>query len=678
MEDQRPLMVLDGIGPALAAKFKVLGVQTVDELVKYWPRRYEDYSNVTAIADLKPGLVTISGTIENIQTRYVRRGLHITEAEVRDDTSSVKLVWFNQPYRSSAIKPGQQYYVAGNYQLNYRRFTIQNPTIELAKELSVNTGRIIPIYREAKGLTSKQIRATVAAALQRYDHLPETLPAWLLKENKLIDFDHAVRSMHFPADSEELAAAKRRLGFEEVFVLSLTSLYTKQAQQLEHALPIPFSPELARQFVGHLPFKLTDGQRVAVWQIFKDVEQEQPMNRLIEGDVGSGKTVIATMAALMALAQGYQVAFMAPTELLARQHAETITRLLEPQGLADRVCLLVGSMTTVQKQRARQAISSGQASFLIGTQALIQDSVDMHRLALVIIDEQHRFGVEQRKALMLKAGHMPHVLSMTATPIPRSLALTLYGELDISVLHEKPAGRQVVSTQLVSPNSHTQLFKSVTTELKAGRQLFVVCPLITDSSVLDVNSAEATYERLRKGPLKDWRVGLLHGKLKAAEKQSVMERFVAHELDVLIATTVIEVGVDVPNASVMLIESPERFGLAQLHQLRGRIGRGGHAGYCYLLLGDSKSPSKRLQALVSSNDGFRLSELDLQLRGPGAIYGTLQHGALDLRVAQLSDTRLIAAAQTSAREFIERNEDLLHYKQLAAAVARLQTVTNLN
>lgn len=666
-----------GVGPAMSAKFAVLGIKTVGDLVTYWPRRYDDYSNVLKMAELKPGPVTVAGKIDSVKGRYVRRGMHITEAEAHDATGSVRLVWFNQPYRAASLKPGQQYYISGNYELSRQRFGLLNPTIELAQEFTVNTARIVPVYKETKGLVSRQIRAAVADALPQLV-LTETLPEWLLDSADLLDYEHAVRAMHFPESGESLAEAKRRIGFEEVFALSLASQYAKQELQLEHALAVSFNAELAKQFVSNLPFTLTDGQRATIWQIFQDMEREVPMNRLVEGDVGSGKTVVATMAALMAMAQGYQVAFMAPTELLARQHADTIARLLSYESYGQTVGLLVGSMSIAQKKTAREAIQDGRVKCIIGTQALIQESVDMHNLALVIIDEQHRFGVDQRKALMLKAGHMPHVLSMTATPIPRSLALTLYGELDISVLKQKPAGRQPVRTELVSPNSRAQLFDKLQVELEAGRQLFVVCPLITDSLALEAQSAEATYERLRTHELKKWRVGLLHGKLKAADKQAVMEKFIKHELDVLVSTTVIEVGVDIPNATVMLIESPERFGLAQLHQLRGRIGRGEHQSYCYALLSDSKAPSKRLRAFESSYDGFKLSELDLQLRGPGAIYGTMQHGALDLRIAQLSDAQLIAEAQKAAREFIQRQEDLLQYTVLARTITRLQTVTNLN
>jgi len=369
---------------------------------------------------------------------------------------------------------------------------------------------------------------------------------------------------------------------------------------------------------------------------------------------------------------------MAPTELLARQHAETIYKLLEPLGMANELTLLVGALTAAQKRKAHEVISSGTARFIVGTQALIQEKVDMHRLGLVIIDEQHRFGVDQRKELMHKAGHMPHLLSLTATPIPRSLALTLYGELDISVLDAKPAGRQPIRTEIVSPNSVAPVYDDIRADLDAGRQMFVVCPLISESDMLDAHSAEKIYEQFSQKDFKAYRIGLLHGKMKAEDKNAIMQQFVAHGLDILVSTTVIEVGVDVPNASVMMIQSAERFGLAQLHQLRGRVGRGGHKAYCYLMMSDSSAPSKRLRALESSQDGFKLAELDLELRGPGAIYGQMQHGALDLRVAKLTDVMLIAAARKAAAEFIKKAEDLVEYTELHQHVTRLRTVTNLN
>lgn len=673
-----PVTELKGVGEALGQKFAVLGIKVIGDLVNYYPRRYEDYSEVTPINSLRPGMVTIEAVIKQAKGRYVRRGLHITEAIASDSTDATRLVWFNQPYRAAALKASQAYFISGQYELSHHRFAIMNPNIEMTSDFPANTARILAVYRETKGLTSRQIRLATRQALPLIKKTKESLPANIVKDNKLLSRAEAIGMVHLPTSAGQLEAARRRLGFEEVFQLSLASLLNKQENQRELALGIPFQEKLARDFVKHLPFKLTDTQKRVVWQAYLDLEKPYPMNRLLEGDVGSGKTVVATMVAVMALAQGWQVALMAPTELLARQHAETVYKLLEPLGQASTVTLLVGSLAPAQKAKARAAIKAGQAQFIIGTHALIQEQVDMHKLALVIIDEQHRFGVEQRKTLMSKAGHMPHVLSLTATPIPRSLALTLYGELDVSILAEKPGGGQLVTTKIVSPNSRAQLYKQVNQELDSGRQMFVVCPTITDSASLAVSSAEKVYEQLSRHEFKQRRVGLLHGQLSSKDKQAVMERFVRHELDVVVSTTVIEVGIDVPNASVMLVESAERFGLAQLHQLRGRVGRGRHQGYCYLMLSDSQPPSRRLQALEQSNDGFKLADLDLELRGPGAIYGTSQHGALDLRIAKLTDTKLISEARTAAQTFIDDGENLLQYKQLAAHVKRLRAVTNLN
>ncbi|HET7059974.1 MAG TPA: ATP-dependent DNA helicase RecG [Candidatus Saccharimonadales bacterium] len=678
MTHNSPVSELKGVGEAQAKRFAVLGVKTVSDLIDYYPRRYDDYSSVTAVSKLKPGPVTIQAVIKQAKGRRVRGGLHITEAVASDASGSVRLVWFNQPYRAAALKSGQDYFISGEYQLSYRRLTIMNPRVEAVSEFPVNTARILAVYRETKDLSSRQIRQAVKQVLPLIAKLPETLPAGLVKAHKLLSRAEALSALHFPADSEQLEAARRRLGFEEVFQLSLASLLNKRENHSEHARKIPYKEQLAVEFSKSLSFKLTDGQRVAVMRIYKDLEKGEPMNRLLEGDVGSGKTVVAAMAALMAIAQGWQVAFMAPTELLARQHAETIYSLLETLGYEGAVGLLVGSLSSDQKTKARLAISSGKTQFIIGTQALIQEKVDMHKLALIVVDEQHRFGVEQRKALMAKAGRMPHVLSLTATPIPRSLALTVYGELDVSVLPEKPAGRQPVVTELVSPNSRAQLYKKIDKQLAAGRQMFVVCPVISESETLDAQSVEQVYERISRHDFKHRRVGLLHGQQKPADKQKIMRQFVENKLDILVSTTVIEVGVDVPNATVMLIESPERFGLAQLHQLRGRVGRSGQQAYCYLVLSDSRPPSRRLRALTSSNDGFKLAELDLEIRGPGAIYGTAQHGALDLRIAKLSDTRLIAEARGAAASCLEDNINLLKYKELMKTVMRLRTVTNLN
>ena len=677
MESTTTLLALKGVGPAVAQKFAALGMKTVGDLIDYYPRRYEDYSAVTDIMHLKPGAVTIRAVIKQAKGRYVRRGMHITEAVASDDSGSVRIIWFNQPYREASLKPGQEYFISGTFELSHQRLSIQNPSLELVSDMPLNTARIVPVYRETKGLTSRQMRAAAAQIEPIIRSLPETLPEWILKDHQLLTRAEALHGIHFPESADQLDAVRQRLGFEEVFQLSMAALANKYELMTEQAPVVPFEEAVAKQFVAHMPFKLTDAQRKVVWQIYQDMQKPHPMNRLIEGDVGSGKTVVAAMAAVMVLHHGHQAALMAPTELLARQHAETLQRLLEPLGFGTQVGLLVGGMTTAQKQRAREHIAASDIRFIVGTQALIQESVDMHSLELIIIDEQHRFGVDQRKTLQAKAGHMPHVLSLTATPIPRSLALTLYGELDISVLDTKPPGRSEIITQIVSPNSRKQLYEDIEKELSSGRQMFVVTPLIAESSSMAVVSAEEMYERMQKD-FKHRRIGLLHGKMKPAEKNEIMKQFVDHNLDILVSTTVIEVGVDVPNASIMLIEGAERFGLAQIHQLRGRVGRGTHQGYCYLMMSDSQAPNRRLRALESSSDGFRLAELDLELRGPGAIYGTMQHGQLDLRIAKLTDTRLIAAARQSAQAFIDRGEDLVQYDYLSAQVARLRAVTNLN
>lgn len=669
---------IKGVGEAVAEKLAVLGLRTVGELIENYPRRYNDFSTLLPIHNLKPGAVSIQATIKQVKGRYVRRGMHITEAVASDETDSVRLIWFNQPYRERAIKPNQPYFISGTYELSHSRFAIMNPNMELASDFPVSTARIVPVYRETKGLTSNQLRKMIRELVPLMRAQPETLPAWLTQQQQLMPLGTALETMHFPASNDMLDEAKRRLGFEEVFELSLAALLNKHELMQDVSLAIPFDEHLAREFVGNLPFVLTDAQRKVVWQIYQDMQKTQPMNRLVEGDVGSGKTVVATMAALMAMAEGFQVALMAPTELLARQHADTIHSLLEPMGIHNRMSLLVGGMGAPQKRRVYEQIAEGRVQFIIGTHALIQEKVDMQRLGMVIIDEQHRFGVEQRKKLMAKAGHMPHLLSLTATPIPRSLALTLYGELDISIIDAKPAGRQPVSTEICSPNSRKQLYERIDQELADGRQMFVVCPLITESSTMKALSVEQVYQELSKKDFKHRRVGLLHGKMKPAEKQTIMEQFSKHELDILVSTTVIEVGVDVPNASIMLIEAADRFGLAQIHQLRGRVGRGGHKGYCYLMMSDSSAPPQRLRALERTNDGFKLAELDLELRGPGAIYGTSQHGELDLRVAKLTDVALIASARQCAADYIEQGEDLVQYPITYSHVSRLRAVTNLN
>lgn len=667
-----------GVGPEVAKKFRILGIHTVADLINYYPRRYDDYSHVEPINQIKPGNVSIEATIKQVSGRYVRRGLHITEAIASDETGSVRLVWFNQPYRAAAIKADETYFISGDFGLRRQRLTIQNASMELVSSFPVNTARIVPIYRETKGFKSLQIRKALREVMPLIRQLPEPLPAWLVDEERLLPYSNAIMQIHFPDSSEALFSAKRRLGFQEVFELVLAALMTKYELITHEAPTIEFDERLARKFVSNLPFHLTDDQRRVIWTIYQDMQKMTPMNRLVEGDVGSGKTVVATMAALMAITRGWQVAFMAPTELLARQHADTIFKLLEPLGMQEKVGLLVGGLSAQKKSIAHQRIASGQMQFVVGTNALIQDKVAMEHLGLIIVDEQHRFGVEQRKKLEAKAGLMPHMMSMTATPIPRSLALTLYGELDISLIATKPANRKPIITTLVQQTERQKIYEAIDQQLEQGRQAFVVCPLIKESDIAPGKSVEEIFEELSKKFFKHRRVALLHGKLKADEKDAIMQAYINKEYDVLVSTTVIEVGVDVPNATVMVIESPERFGLAQIHQLRGRVGRSGHQGYCYLVLSDNQAPSSRLKVLERSSDGFKLAEFDLEVRGPGAIYGTLQHGQLDLRIAKLTDVRLISIARQRAQEFIDRGENLLKYPLLLERVRSNRSVTSLN
>ena len=671
--------VLKGVGPALVAQLATKNIQYISQLLDYFPRNYIDYSNVMKVADLRPGIVTLRCKITSVTGRYVSRGMHITEAIATDDTGSVRLVWFNQPYRANAVKPDIEYFISGVFELRRGRFAIASPATEVASNMTTQTARIVPIYPKLGTVPVSILRKIMLQALQGVK-IDETLPGWVIKDKKLISINDAINSVHFPKSTKDLEIARNRLGFEEIFELTLASLLNKREQQAGKSLVIPFDQLVAIDMVNSLPFKLTDDQRKSIWAIFQDMASGQAMNRLLEGDVGSGKTVVAAFAAIMAMHSGHQVVLMAPTEILARQHAETFFEILAHTEFSDQIGLLIGALNPKQKQIMHEKVKAGEVRCVVGTHALFQDAVAMQNLGLVIVDEQHRFGVEQRKKLQSKAKFLPHVLHMTATPIPRSLALTLYGELDISIIAAKPIGRKPIITKIWSPNSRDQLMSLVQKELENKSQIFVVCPLITDSDDSKVKklSVEKAYEMYQKKYFKDKSVAILHGKMKSDEKDQIMQRFIAGKIDILVSTTVIEVGVNVPNASVMIIENADNFGLAQVHQLRGRVGRGQQQGYCYLIMGDSSAPTPRLQALESSDDGFKLAELDLELRGPGAIYGQMQHGALDLRIAKLTDVKLIESARNCAKQFINSGEDLLQYKKLAAKVAQYRSVTNLN
>ncbi|MCA9350085.1 ATP-dependent DNA helicase RecG [Candidatus Saccharibacteria bacterium] len=670
--------LLEGVGPVRLKQLKGANIATIKDLIYFFPRKYDDYSNLTTVSLMTPGLVCLEVKFSQIKVARVKRGLHITNAIASDQTGSVRVVWFNQPYRSQSIDSAKTYLLRGEYGLSANKLQIVNPSIELSGDLSATATPIIPTYRETKDLKSSFFRHIFQHNNNIFELVTESLPTDYLRANNLMGKQQAVKSLHLPESLDRLEQARFRLGFEEIMVLMLASKAIKNETIKENAKSITFKEDVAKDFVSNLPFKLTDEQRRVIWQIYKDISQTKPMNRLVEGDVGSGKTIIATMAGIMAINNDYQVAFLAPTELLAQQHYQTIKRFLSHTKYASQVGLLTGSLKSQEKKAIKVRLAQHEIKFIVGTHALLQEDINWHSLGLVIIDEQHRFGVEQRQKIISKAGHMPHVLCLTATPIPRSLALTIYGELDISIVKSAPTTRAGVKTELISPNSTLQMYQQVKKSVQAGRQAFIVCPLIEDSENSKLTSADQIYKELTRGIFKDLAVGLVHGKLKPTEKNQIMSDFAQNKIQVLVATTVVEVGIDVPNATEMVILNADRFGLAQLHQLRGRVGRGVHSGTCYMVMTDSLAPSKRMRAMQETNDGFELAELDLSIRGPGAIYGVMQHGALDLSFAKITDTKLIA----KVRQFIDSQpnilEDMLKYKQLTESVKQATRLIYLN
>lgn len=670
------LASVKGVGPKTAELLHKAGLQSVGDLLEFLPRRHEDFSESVLIDDITPGKRTIRARCEKVTTRTVRRGLKITTATLADDSGKLQAVWFNQPYRASQLGGGDEFFFSGEFEFAYNRYQLTNPSAEKVSDMPVSTDRLVPVYRQVGGLKSQVVRKILVALQPFIAFVPETLPEGLVAREKLMTRAEALLGMHFPESLEVVQRAKERLGFEELFQLLLASRLNKDENAKLEGWHLPFDQAATKAFVASLPFALTADQRRAAWDILQDFEKPHPMNRLLQGDVGSGKTVVAGLAAHAAATRGYQTALMAPTEILASQHAETLAGLLEPHGV--RVGLLTGSVKGVARTTLYEQIATGEVDVVVGTHALIQDSVAFHRLGFVVVDEQHRFGVAQRQALLKKSQRLPHLLAMTATPIPRSLALTLYGELDLSIIATMPKGRKPIVTKLWSPNSRAQLYTAIDTELSAGRQAYVICNLIDDNPDNELKSVEAEHTRLQQGVFKHRRIGLLHGKMKPAEKDRVMKAFAGRELDILVSTTVVEVGVNVPNATVMLIENADRFGLSQLHQLRGRVGRGEHQSFCYLVMTDSAAPSQRLREIEKSTDGFYLAEVDLKLRGPGEIYGRSQHGALNLQVASLADAKLIAKAQAAVDWFVGSGGDLLHYKELGQQVQTYQRLTTLN
>ncbi|MBC7512537.1 ATP-dependent DNA helicase RecG [Candidatus Saccharibacteria bacterium] len=668
---------IKGVGPKTAEQFEISGLQSVQDLLYFLPRKHEDFSEISDIASLSPGKRTIKARCESINTKNVKRGMRVTTATLADTSGKVQAVWFNQAYRSTQLKDSKlEFFFSGEFEFNYNKYQLTNPSVEKVSDMPVQTDRLLPVYRSIKGLKSQVVRKILAELRPFITMVPETLPASIVNKYGLVSLSQALLGMHFPTQPSDVTNARRRLAFEELFELLLASQLNKLANAQLESWQVPFRQSIVKSFVDALPFELTGAQRRASWDILQDLERSVPMNRLLQGDVGAGKTVVAAIAARQAVDAGYQVALLAPTEILATQHARTISELLEPHGVT--VALLTGSVKLKNRHHLFEELKSGGISVIVGTHALLEPGVQFHKLGLVVIDEQHRFGVNQRQRLLEKSAKMPHLLAMTATPIPRSLALTVYGELDVSVINQKPAERRPIRTKIWSPVSRKELYAHIDHQISEGRQAYVVCRLIDDNPANEAKSVETEFKKLQNSVFGHRRIGLLHGRMKSGDKESVMAQFLRHEIDILVSTTVVEVGVDVPNATAMLIEDADQYGLSQLHQLRGRVGRSSYQSYCYLLTSDTKKPTERLREVERSNDGFHLAEVDLRLRGPGEIYGRAQHGALNLQIASFGDTELIALAQVAARDFVKSDADLLQYKQLSTQVDKYQRLTTLN
>lgn len=661
-----PIAELSRVGKAAASRLRRLHIETVEDLLHHYPRRYEDYSETRQIADVKVGdEVTVRARVELIDSRRSpRKRMMVTEAMVKDASDSMRVVWFRQPYVAKQLKVGDIIYLSGKIKEDMVGLTMHNPTYEKEKEgkTTTHTARIVPIYPATFRLTQKQLRYLIRQSLPAISEIEEWIPEEIMKKHDLMPLAKAINVIHQPESNESVIAATRRLKFSELFLLQLRGEMIRRSLRQATAPTFHIEEEKLKAFTDALPFSLTTDQKKAAWNILQDMQEAAPMNRLLEGDVGSGKTVVAALVAHNVCIQGAQVVVMAPTEILANQHH---TSLLQYLGKDHRVGLLTANNALLQgetlpgrSKKARRealvdAVKQGEVDIIIGTHALLTDDVSFQQLGLVIVDEQHRFGVEQRKTLRDRSGDpdtVPHFLSMTATPIPRSFALALYGDLDISIIKEMPAGRKVIKTRLVEPANRDKAYAFIDQHIEQGRQVFVICPLIDDQGDAEKKSVLAEYETLSSSIFKHRRVAMLHGKMKPKEKDAVMQAFAAGESDILVSTSVVEVGVNVPNATVMMIEGAERFGLAQLHQFRGRVGRSDHQSFCFLFTDStSDAVTERLSFFEATSSGFDVAEFDLQHRGPGDVYGTTQSGMQQLRLATLQDHDLIRIAREEAR-----------------------------
>ena len=659
------LTVLQGVGPSNAASLAKLGMQTLGDMLYYYPRRYDDYSQLKPIKNLFYGeQVTVLGTVQSVHTRPIRGGkASIVETIISDGTGGLRMSFFNQPWMANRYKPGDMISVSGKIDQYLGRLVMNNPDTESVDVENLNTNRIVPVYSLTERITQKWLRRVMKQVVEYWaPNVVDALPDSVRTSARLMTLGEALLQIHFPDSQEKLKAARERLGFDEIFYLQMGVLRQKRDWKSVEARRFSVPDEWLGARIASLPFALTSVQQSAVNDIRVDIDSGKPMNRLLQGDVGSGKTVVAALSASIIVNNGAQAAIMSPTSILAEQHYRSFTRMLTGETgflQENQIRLLVGDTPEAEKEEIRNGLADGTIKIVIGTHSLIEDPVIFQDLQFVVIDEQHRFGVEQRAALRTK-GTNPHLLVMTATPIPRSLALTLYGDLDISIMDVMPAGRQPVNTYVLRPQERERAFTLLRGQIKDGKQAFIIYPLIEESDKIEARAAVDDYETLSKEVFPDLKLGLLHGRMRPDEKDETMLKFRDRQYDILVSTTVVEVGVDVPNATVMIIEGADRFGLAQLHQLRGRVGRGSDQSYCLLIpTHEDATENERLQAMAESNDGFLLAEKDLALRGPGEFLGTRQSGyASGLRMASITDVKLIEKARGEAQKLFDVDAEL--------------------
>ena len=684
-----PIKNLTSVGKTTAGRIKRLGLLTVADLLYFFPARHDDFTKKKYIRDLIPGEnANVVGQIELIENRRsYRRRMNITEALVNDGTESLKVIWFNQPYLTKNLASGDTVSLAGRVDDNYGLISMISPIYEkVGRKEIYHTAGLVPVYRLTEGLTQKQIRFLIKQSLDFLEEVEEILPADIIERQKLLPLAEAIEKIHFPKNKEDQQRARERLAFDEIFLLQLKSQIIKKERENSHSEIVKFKEKETKDFVDSLPFKLTDDQKKASWQIIKDMEANKPMSRLLNGDVGSGKTVVAAITMLnTALNTGLQAALMAPTEILSRQHFESISKILKNTNV--KIGLITGSQQAlnngeeITKTQMQKKIAAGKINIIIGTHALVSEKLKFNNLALAVIDEQHRFGVAQRKTLIEKSGNIgtvPHLLSMTATPIPRSLSLALFGDLDISFIKQMPVGRKKIITQVAGDERRNRVYDFIKKLIAEGRQAFVICPLIEESDTLGVKSVEAEYKKLDEMIFKDIPIAMLHGRMKSKEKEEIMRDFLDKKYSVLVSTSVVEVGVDVPNATIIAIEGAERFGLAQLHQFRGRVGRSEHQSYCVLFT-ESRKPEtiKRLKSLEQTTDGFKLAQIDLEMRGSGDIYGVRQKGFPEMKIATLWDHLTMKKAGVEAEKLIKKDPGLGETPKLQGLVNESLKETHL-